>query len=153
MPLWINTLFLICFGVSILVALFSFLLDKNVFRLGAYVAGFLILIAALYLTIGFPFSVQRQSFGEGISAELCVAIMFVAVILGIMATYAFNLADAFSWQEFARPVVVSPLILLPLIGSVQGASLQPLQLICFAILAFQNGFFWQQVLRDAKPRT
>jgi hypothetical protein len=96
MPLWINGLFLTCFGASVLVAITVFLTDRNFVRLVAYIAGFLFLIIALSLTIGFPYSVQRQSFGEGISAELCIAIMFVAVILGIMATYAFNLADEFS---------------------------------------------------------
>jgi hypothetical protein len=39
------------------------------------------------------------------------------------------------------------------IGSLQGAALEPVQLVCFTVLAFQNGFFWQQVLRDAKPAT
>jgi hypothetical protein len=133
-PGWINLVFLSCLVAAI-------------------VLGLLVIIIVLRYTIGFPFSSESQSFGGGISPEICVLIMFLAVIGGIMATYVFNLNTMFSWQEFVRPIVVSPLILLPLIGSVQGASLEPLQLICFTILAFQNGFFWQQVLRDAKPRT
>jgi hypothetical protein len=84
---------------------------------------------------------------------LAVGLMFMGVILGIIATYIFNMAGPFSWRDFARPLVISPLVLLPLIGSLQGAALEPVQLVCFTVLAFQNGFFWQQVLRDAKPTT
>ena len=84
---------------------------------------------------------------------LAVTLMFAGVVLGIIATYIFNMTGAFSWRDFARPLVISPLVLLPLIGSLQGAALEPVQLVCFTILAFQNGFFWQQVLRDAKPTT
>jgi hypothetical protein len=41
---------------------------------------------------------------------------------------------------------------LPLIGSVQTkAELNGMQVVCFAILAFQNGFFWHAVLQGAKP--
>ena len=82
---------------------------------------------------------------------LAIALMFGGVLLGIAATYVFNLSGAFSWRDFAKPLVASPIILLPMIGSVQGAELESVQLISFAILAFQNGFFWQQVLKDAKP--
>jgi hypothetical protein len=37
-----------------------------------------------------------------------------------------------STRDFARPLVVSPLVLLPLIGSLQGASLEPVQLVCWS---------------------
>jgi hypothetical protein len=93
---------------------------------------------------------SRLAFG-GASPLWALALMFIGVIMGMAATYIFNLTSEFSWRDLARPLVVSPLVLLPLIGSLQGANLEPVQLVCFTVLAFQNGFFWQQVLRDAKP--
>jgi hypothetical protein len=97
---------------------------------------------------------SKQAFGPASASPLvALALMFVGVLLGIAATYVFNLTGPFSWRDLARPLVVSPLVLLPLIGSLQGSNLEPVQLICFVVLAFQNGFFWQQVLRDAKPTT
>src|SRR6266849_9248163 len=95
---------------------------------------------------------SKQAFGSA-SPLMALALMFAGVLLGIAATYVFNLTGPFSWRDLARPLVVSPLVLLPLIGSLQGANLEPVQLVCFTVLAFQNGFFWQQVLRDAKPAT
>jgi hypothetical protein len=111
-----------------------------------------VIAVALFLTAGFPFPSSRQAYGGGGASPLvALALMFVGVVMGIAATYVFNLTGAFSWRDLARPLVVSPLVLLPLIGSLQGANLEPVQLVCFTVLAFQNGFFWQQVLRDAKP--
>jgi peptidoglycan/LPS O-acetylase OafA/YrhL len=102
------------------------------------------------IALGLLLRPEKQSFG-GASPLLALILMFVGVLLGIAATYIFNFTGAFSWRDLARPLVASPLVLLPLIGSLQGANLEPIQLICFTVLAFQNGFFWQQVLRDAKP--
>jgi hypothetical protein len=47
---------------------------------------------------------------------------------------------------------ISPILLLPLIGSIQAVkSLEAIQVASFALLAFQNGFFWQVVLQRAVP--
>jgi hypothetical protein len=79
--------------------------------------------------------------------------MFLAIICGTAARYIFYLKGAFSWLDFAKPLCISPLLLLPLMGSLQSVKqLEPIQLVSFALLAFQNGFFWQSVLQKAKPR-
>jgi hypothetical protein len=97
--------------------------------------GLILLVAfliALYVTTGFPFPTEgRVSFGGTIS-----------VWWAIFAT----------WLDFLRPIVVSPMVLLPLIGSLSSGPLEAIQLFSMALLAFQNGYFWQQVLKDAKPR-
>jgi hypothetical protein len=82
-----------------------------------------------------------------------VGIMFVATILGIAAKFLFYLErDQFSWFELLKPIAISPMVLLPLIGSVQAnGNLSGMQIISFSVLAFQNGFFWQAVLTAAKP--
>jgi uncharacterized membrane protein YesL len=119
-------------------------------RLIGCLIALLAIVLLLNLMTGFPASSTRQAFG-GTPPLLAIALMFIGVLSGIAATYIFNLSGVFSWRDFARPLVASPIVLLPLIGSVQGAELEPIQLVSFTILAFQNGFFWQQVLKDAKP--
>jgi hypothetical protein len=128
-------------------------MSQNRQRTIVFFAGLIIGYFVLSATTEFPFPSGRQAFGAAFSPLLAVLLMFGSVALGIAATYIFHLSGRFSWRDFARPMVVSPLILLPLIGSLQGAALEPVQLICFVILSFQNGFFWQQVLRDAKATT
>ncbi|MCI5157679.1 MAG: hypothetical protein D3906_04425 [Candidatus Electrothrix sp. AUS1_2] len=72
--------------------------------------------------------------------------MFLCTMLGIMAHYVFYLKGKFSWRAFLKPLVISPIVFLPLVGSVQSLTgLEPMQMISFAILAFQNGFFWKEV--------
>ena len=93
------------------------------------------------------------AFGAGTSPTIVILIMFAAILLGVAARYIFYLQAKFSWLDFAKPLCISPILLLPLIGSVQGAKdLQPMQVVSFALLAFQNGFFWQVVLERAQPQ-
>jgi hypothetical protein len=153
MPIWISYGVSACLVLAVLLALIDYVGQRSWRRLLTYAIALSAIALLLRITTGFPFSTSRQAFGGGASPLLALALMFAGVILGIAATYVFNLSGAFSWRDLARPLVVSPLVLLPLIGSLQGAALEPVQLVCFSVLAFQNGFFWQQVLRDAKPAT
>ena len=81
--------------------------------------------------------------------------MFLAIVCGIAARYIFDLRKSqFSVLEFLKPIVISPMVLLPLIGSVLATGeLNGMQVVSFALLAFQNGFFWKVVLEGAKPTT
>jgi hypothetical protein len=150
MPALINYALIACLAMALLLAVLDHVRRPSWHRFLIHALGLGVIAIGLFLTTGFPFPSSRQAFG-GASPSLALALMFVGVLLGIAATYVFNLTGTFSWRDLARPLVVSPLILLPLIGSLQGANLEPVQLVCFTVLAFQNGFFWQQVLRDAKP--
>ena len=95
----------------------------------------------------------RVAFGQGTPPVGGVGIMFAATICGIAARYIFYLqAGQFSWLDFLKPLTISPIVLLPLIGSVQTTGeLSGMQIMSFAVLAFQSGFFWQAVLAGAKP--
>jgi hypothetical protein len=152
MPAWINHALIIFLAVALFLAVLDNIRRPSWPRFLICALALGVIALTLFLTTGFPFPSSRQAFG-GASPLLALALMFVGVLLGIAATYVFNLTGTFSWRDLARPLVVSPLVLLPLIGSLQGANLEPVQLVCFTVLAFQNGFFWQQVLRDAKPTT
>jgi hypothetical protein len=93
------------------------------------------------------------TFGSGSSPLWISLTMFGAIILGVAARYIFYLRGTFSWLDLAKPLCISPILLLPLIGSLQSVkSLESMQVVSFALLAFQNGFFWQAVLQQARPK-
>ena len=93
------------------------------------------------------------AFGVGTSPTMVTLLMFGAILLGTAARYVFYWRSKFSWLNFAKPLCISPILLLPLIGSIQGVKdFQPMQVVSFALLAFQNGFFWQVVLERAVPK-
>lgn len=100
-------------------------------------------------------STGRVAFGEGIAPVWGTAIMFIATMCGTVVRYIFYLQKGqFAWLDCCKPLAITPIILLPLIGSVQGAGhLNTMQSISFAFLAFQNGFFWQAVIEKARPTT
>jgi hypothetical protein len=150
MPLWVNLALVVFLILAALLAAVDFAYNRSWRRLIFHLVTLGIVFLILWITTGFP-SPTRQAFG-GISPLLALALMYAGVVLGIAANYIFYLSQPFSWLDFARPLVVSPIVLLPLIGSLQGARLESLQIVCFVVLAFQNGFFWQQVLRNAKPK-
>jgi len=106
-------------------------------------------VLILNLTTGFP--VSRQAFG-GASPLVTIAIMFVASLLGIAARYVYFMRT-FSWPSLLKPMCLTPIVLLPLVGSVQtSAALEPVQVVSLSILAFQNGFFWKAVLEHAEAK-
>jgi hypothetical protein len=100
-------------------------------------------------------SIGHVAFGEGVSPLRIIAIMFFMTMCGIVARYIFYLQQGqFSWLGFIKPLTITPIILLPLISSIQKTgNLNDMQAVSFAFLAFQNGFFWQAVLEKATPKT
>jgi hypothetical protein len=143
----------VVFFAILCAALFLIDLVRGRRRRGA--VGLVLLVAfllALHFTTDFPSTSGRVSFGGGtIPIWVAVVAMFGGVVLGMVGQYVWSKPVAFSWLDFCRPIVVSPLVLLPLIGSLSSGPLEMLQFLSLALLAFQNGFFWQQVLKDAKP--
>jgi hypothetical protein len=152
MSAWVNYLLIGCFALAVLLIAVDYARRRSWRRPLACLVALAAFALLLSLTTSFPYPSSRQAFG-GASPLVALVLMFGGVLFGIAATYIFNLSGEFSWRDFARPLVASPIVLLPLIGSVQGAALEPIQLVSFTVLAFQNGFFWQQVLREAKPKT
>ncbi len=115
-----------------------------------------VLLAVLALALLINNSVNGYvSFGKGASPMVTIGVMLLATVLGIAARYVFFLKkEAFSWFDLVKPIAISPIVLLPLIGSVQATGeLTQMQVLSFAFLAFQNGFFWQAVLDSSRPTT
>ncbi len=149
--------FSVTIAVAVLAAACAILLVIDLLRgrRRRAVIGFVLLVAfliVLRVTTGFPSTGGRLSFGGGIPVWWAVLAMFVGVILGMVAQYVWTTPEKFNWLDFLRPIVISPMVLLPLIGSLSNGPLETLQLFSLALLAFQNGYFWQQVLKDAKPK-
>ncbi|MCI5219909.1 MAG: hypothetical protein D3914_12170 [Candidatus Electrothrix sp. LOE2] len=147
---FINTLLLLFSGLYLILLLVEGIITRSGKRVlieAVLLCAFLFLLNRM---TGFPVPSSRQAFG-GVSPLTAIGVMFVCTMLGIMAHYIFYLKGKFSWQEFLKPLVISPIIFLPLVGSVQSLTgLEPVQMISFAILAFQNGFFWKEVFGRVK---
>jgi len=153
MPMHLNYLILIFAAVyaAVLVvqALSGGVSKRWVFELALLLAALLV----LHLTTGFPGAGGRQSFGAGADLGM-VALMFVGILAGMAARYIFYLRGKFRWRSFLKPLCVSPIVLLPLLGTFPfGGKVEPIQWIAFAILAFQNGFFWRVIFERAKETT
>lgn len=140
-------IFLTLFGIFVIVELIT---SRSFKRFVIQFVAILFLVVLLRVTTGFP--VTRTAFG-GFSQLTAVIIMFAGTLIGIAAHYLFYLRGKFSWRKFLKPFVISPIVLLPLIGSVQQASeVEIIQLISFGVLSYQSGFFWKEVLERAKRK-
>ena len=148
MPL--GTVIQICAVVYFAAIVIELLLSRRWVRF-LWGLGALLIVAAIDLSINNA-QYGKVAFG-GTSPAATVGVMFVATVLGIAARYIFYLQRGqFSWLDFVKPLMISPIALLPLIGSVQSTGeLNNMQVLSFGVLAFQNGFFWQAVLAGAKP--
>lgn len=96
----------------------------------------------LHYTTGFPKS--RISFGNSTPLYVLV-ILLISILLGMISNYFFY-QENFKLRDFLRPFLISPIILLPLIGTIQGTKVEIIQLISISILAYQNGFFWKSIM-------
>ena len=108
----------------------------------------LLVVATLILrcTLGFPHPELRQSFGTGTGSLATIGLMFLCIALGMVARHMFCLRGRFIWLPLLRPLFVSPIVLLPLLGTLQSAmTLEPIQVLSFCLLSFQNGFFWRVI--------
>jgi predicted permease len=148
----INYLLLIFLALFGLFVIIEFITSRDVKKFVIQFVAILLLVVLLRLITGFPIPVARTAFG-GFSPVIAIIIMFIGTLIGIAAHYFFYLRGKFYWRKFLKPFVISPIILLPLIGSVQQTSeIEIIQLISFGVLSFQNGFFWKEVLEHAKER-
>ncbi len=134
-----------CYGLIILADLILTRAVKRCVIEGLILAA---VVGLLRLTTGFP--TPKQGFG-GVSVLLAVGVMLVCTVLGMAGRYLFYQDEKFAWGSFLRPLVIAPIILLPLIGTMQGMTeLEAMQLISFGMLAFQNGFFWREVFKKVR---
>lgn len=116
----------------------------------AQIVVLLILGLILHATTGFP--TPAVAFG-GPSPLAAILIMLVTSMLGMLAHGVLR-SRKFSWGSTLKPLVLSPIVLLPLLGAIErsASSIDTLQVVSLAFLAFQNGYFWREVVGHAKAR-
>ncbi|MBA53001.1 MAG: hypothetical protein CMK89_00965 [Pseudomonadales bacterium] len=101
-------------------------------------------LAVVFLVLawssGFPF--PRISFGST-SSEATLAAMFVSIVLGMISNYIF-FNDTFSFRQCVKPILVSPILLMPLYSLVEGSSkFESIKVASLCLISYQNGFFWK----------
>jgi len=140
--------FMVAYGVVLLVELVVTRRIKH-FAVQAVLLGLVFVL--LHTTMNFP--TPKKPFG-GASLLAAVILVLICTILGMAAQSIFYMGDSrLSLVGLVRPFVISPIVLLPLLGSILGSEqLNAVQLISFSFLAFQNGFFWRVVLERAGPK-
>jgi hypothetical protein len=142
-----------CSAIYLMAIVAEFAFRRRWLRFAFQLASLLIVIG-IALLLNNDFS-GKVSLGAKESPFFPISITFVGIICGIAARYFFYLKPGkFSWLNFIKPIVISPIVLLPLVSSVEAVGpLSPMQTVSFTLLAFQNGFFWQAVLDTARPPT
>lgn len=146
----ITYLLIIFLGLFCLFIIIELIISRAVKRF--VIQGVILLGVVFFLRVATGFPATRVAFG-GITPIIAIGIMFVCTLIGIAAHYFYYMKEKFIWRTFLKPLVISPIVLLPLIGSVQGTSgVESVQMISFGVLAFQNGFFWKEVLEHAKSQ-
>jgi hypothetical protein len=135
----------------ILLALLDYSMTRHLRRLASTV---LCLAAALLLLrVSVRFPEAHRAFAGGIPLLAAVCVLFLSTAIGIAANYLFYFRGRFSWIAALKPLCVTPIVLLPVLGVLQGLTLlQPVQLVSFGFLGFQNGFFWRTILDQAKTK-
>jgi len=96
---------------------------------------------------GFPS--PMIAFSEPISFVFLIGLQ-ISVVAGILSNqlYATPSGTLRSWDELAKPLFIAPMLLLPLLGSLEGCGkLTNIQGTSFLLLGFQNGFFWRKVFQ------
>jgi hypothetical protein len=103
----------------------------------------------LHVASDFPHA--RVPFGD-VEHVSMILLLYGCTVAGMIAGYFFYLRGTFRWRGFLRPILVSPIIFLPLVGlvSTSDEKTQITQSISLCILAFQSGFFWKVVFARAE---
>ena len=129
-----------CAGLYLLVIIIEWWQSRNFLRFSLELLPLLgLIVIDLFLASA---TAGYITFGADNSSLYVVLLMFIAILLGVSARYVFYLKGKFAWLDFCKPLCLSPLLLLPLIGSLQSIkSFEPIQIVSFVLLAFQNGFF------------
>jgi len=144
----VTLIIIFCLSSYTIFALIDFIRFRKAKRLMIEVVAIVLCIFLLNRATGFPV-VQNYVFG-GPGIVSTIVLLFICVILGMVANYFFHLKRKFSWVTLTKPLFVSPIILLPLIGTVNYEGLEPVQLISLLFLAFQNGFFWKEIFNKVQ---
>lgn len=98
-----------------------------------------------------PFSTSgRISFGAA-NQWPSIIIAVIGAVAGVIGSYFFHLGSkSINWRSFIPPLATAPLVLIPTIKLVEASGEQTaLGLLLLFALSYQNGFFWERLLKPA----
>jgi hypothetical protein len=80
---------------------------------------------------------------------ISIVVALLGAIAGVFGSYFFNLAPAkVHIRSLLRPLTASPLVIIPTIKLVESAGdPNPLAYTLLFALSYQNGFFWERLLK------
>jgi hypothetical protein len=127
-------------------------LSRPLTLLGAALVGFLVWCALLLVERLLSVHFLAQ---EGVSSETSSSTAlayFAAVVAGMLAQTVWdalqkrqpNQAPAFDKWEFVKPGLVAPIVFIAVYQTIS----EPAFKVVTLLFAFQNGFFWQTVLKS-----
>jgi len=158
---------------SVLIALWAiYSLASRKGKIGSVIVLLVLLayVGALHFFFGFPSFTGALAKGPSQLTEAShseaplVFALFVMMVLGMFADYLYSYLDApkgsleFEWRSFLKPIVVSPLVFVPLAGSLQNENVDlshfSIPVFMLFLVAFENGFLWrgyfERKLKDSR---
>jgi hypothetical protein len=93
-----------------------------------------------------PFSQRQAAFGYFDNAKF-IAICVVGVAIGVTASIAWSSQGFKGWSQFWRPLIASPILPIPVLKAIPNSESDILADFILFCLSFQNGFFWEKVLK------
>jgi len=142
---------------ALAVLLWGFVKEKGLVSLvvGLVLLGLTVLL--LHVRFGFPSSAETKGIGD---QPIAVILCYVAMLVGMVAHHFYTALAAGGRKArndlagLLMPLLVSPIVFVPLLTllgqSSVGGALDSGPLVTY-IVAFQNGFFWREVLAMRKP--
>jgi hypothetical protein len=98
-----------------------------------------------------PFSSIGVVYFGNSSQAPSILVAIIGAVTGVAGSYFFNLGErTIRVRDMARPLATAPLVLIPTIKLVEASGEQsPLALMLLFALSYQNGFFWERLLKPA----
>ncbi|QOY90784.1 hypothetical protein [Paludibaculum fermentans] len=129
--------------------------EPSVFALSIGLGMISLYLLLLHVLFGFPAAqeVQAKS-GSDYGFLTMVLALYICMLLGMMAEYGYHhfslpvgSRQRFDFGSIARPILVSPLVFIPLVSSIQNSGLDLVHMdgmrFMVFVVAFENGFLWR----------
>lgn len=159
MPLLAEILVTLSLLGALIFCVWSFFKHRNIKKTVLQLLLLLGLVLTLHVFLGFPnflVSFTGQTISKGRSdGELLenwpmYVVSYVAMILGMLSQYVYawltkpqGERPTFDWGSFVAPLLVSPIVFVPLFGTLNGGEGVEKSNFMIVLVAFENGFFFK----------
>jgi hypothetical protein len=141
---------------TLLLFIYSFWKDRNRTRLGLQLLLLGGLVIVLHGIFEFPKTLLNPesvtiSKGPGDKVDWPIYVLaYVAMVAGMLCNYLYARFSTtstqrarFDWGSFFAPIFVSPIIFVPLCGTLSGGDQTETSRYMIFLIAFENGFFFK----------